>query len=55
MEQQTWISGSLETNFEVNAMIYDEEIAKVLTNQFLEDQEKSELVILEEWEKRTSK
>ena len=43
---------SLETNFEVNAMIYDEEIAKVLTNQFLEDQEKSELVILEEWEKR---
>ena len=43
---------SLETNFEVNAMIYDEEIAKVLTNQFLEDQEKSELVILEEWQKR---
>ena len=51
-EQQTWIFRSLETNFEVNAMIYDEEIAKVLTNQFLEDQEKSELVILEEWQKR---
>lgn len=43
---------SLETNFEVNAMIYDEEIARVLTNQFLEDQEKSELIILEEWQKR---
>jgi len=43
---------SLETNFEVNAMIYDEEIAGVLTHQFLEDQEKSELIILEEWQKR---
>jgi len=43
---------SLETNFEVNAMIYDEEIAGILTDQFLEDQEKSELVILEEWQKR---
>jgi len=43
---------SLETNFEVNAMIYDPEIAGILTNQFLEDQEKSELVILEEWQKR---
>ncbi len=43
---------SLETNFEVNAMIYDEEIANILTNQFLEDQEKSELIILEEWIKR---
>jgi len=43
---------SLETNFEVNAMIYDEEIAGILTDQFLEDQEKSEMVILEEWQKR---
>ncbi len=43
---------SLETNFEVNAMIYDEEIAGILTRQFLEDQEKSELVILEDWVKR---
>jgi len=43
---------SLETNFEVNAMIYDEEIAGVLTDQFLEDQEKSELIILQEWQKR---
>jgi len=43
---------SLETNFEVNAMIYDPEIAGILARQFLEDQEKSELVILEEWQKR---
>ena len=43
---------SLETNFEVNAMIYDQEIAGILAGQFLEDQEKSELVILEEWQKR---
>ena len=43
---------SLETNFEVNAMIYDEEIAGILARHFLEDQDKSEPVILEEWIKR---
>jgi len=43
---------SLETNFEVNAMIYDEEIAEVLAGQFLEDQDKSEQVILANWLKR---
>jgi cardiolipin synthase len=43
---------SLETNFEVNAMIYDEEIAGVLTSQFLEDQEKSDAVVLSEWYNR---
>lgn len=43
---------SLETNFEVNAMIYDEEIAQTLTNQFLDDQAKSEQVILADWIKR---
>ena len=43
---------SLETNFEVNAMIYDEEIAGVLTKQFLEDQSQSEEVVLAEWIKR---
>jgi cardiolipin synthase A/B len=43
---------SLETNFEVNAMIYDQEIAGILAVQFLEDQKKSEQVILEEWQKR---
>ncbi|MBA4411236.1 MAG: cardiolipin synthase [Odoribacter sp.] len=40
---------SLETNFEVNAMIYDEEIAGVLGSQFLEDQDKSQEIILAEW------
>lgn len=43
---------SLETNFEVNAMIYDEEIANVLTRQFLDDQDKSEEVVLAQWIKR---
>jgi cardiolipin synthase len=43
---------SLETNFEVNAMIYDEEIARTLTGHFLDDQAKSEQVILEDWIKR---
>lgn len=43
---------SLETNFEVNAMIYDEEIARTLTSQFLDDQAKSEQVILADWIKR---
>lgn len=43
---------SLETNFEVNAMIYDEEIAGIMATQFLEDQMKSEQVILEDWIKR---
>jgi len=40
---------SLETNFEVNAMIYDEETAQTLCRHFLEDQEESKEVILEEW------
>lgn len=43
---------SLETNFEVNAMVYDEEIASVLASHFLEDQDKSDMIILEEWTKR---
>lgn len=43
---------SLETNFEVNAMIYDEEIARILADQFLADQEKSRRIILEKWIKR---
>jgi len=40
---------SLETNFEVNAMIYDEETAQTLCRHFLEDQKESKEVILEEW------
>ncbi|MFY9153778.1 MAG: cardiolipin synthase [Prolixibacteraceae bacterium] len=43
---------SLETNFEVNAMIYDEETAGILAAQFIEDQAESEMVILEDWVKR---
>jgi len=43
---------SLETNFEVNAMIYDEETAEILTNQFLEDQGKSREALLDDWMKR---
>jgi len=43
---------SLETNFEVNAMIYDEEIAADLTRQFLDDQDKSEEVLLAIWIQR---
>jgi cardiolipin synthase len=43
---------SLETNFEVNAMIYDEKIAEILASHFVEDQSKSDQVILDEWVKR---
>jgi cardiolipin synthase len=43
---------SLETNFEVNAMIYDEETAGILASQFLEDQGNSQEVVLEDWIKR---
>jgi cardiolipin synthase len=40
---------SLETNFEVNAMIYNEEIAEILAKHFLDDQSKSQEIVLEEW------
>lgn len=43
---------SLETNFEVNAMIYDKEIALSLEKQFFEDLEESKEIILEEWKTR---
>jgi len=43
---------SLETNFEVNAMIYDQEIALTLASQFLNDQSKSKQVLLSEWVNR---
>lgn len=43
---------SLETNFEVNAMIYDEEVAHQLEEQFLDDLRQSEELNLEEWRKR---
>ncbi len=43
---------SLETNFEVNAMIYNEETAAILEKQFLDDLNHSENVSLLQWEKR---
>ena len=43
---------SLETNFEVNAMIYDEEVAAVLEGQFLEDLVQSHQIVLDEWRQR---
>ena len=43
---------SLETNFEVNAMIYDEEFNKQLEEQFMADLRQSREVIAEEWEQR---
>lgn len=43
---------SLETNFEVNALIYNEKIARELELQFLDDLKQSRQVLAEEWEKR---
>ena len=43
---------SLETNFEVNAMIYDEEMAAKLTRNFMDDLSHSWQVSAEEWERR---
>ena len=44
---------SLETNFEVNAMIYDEEVASELIFQFQNDLKHSRQVVLTEWEQRS--
>ncbi len=43
---------SLETNFEVNAIIYDEAIARKLERDFLNDLRQSREIILTEWEQR---
>ncbi len=43
---------SLETNFEVNAMIYDEEVAAELTSLFMDDLLHSWQVVPEEWAQR---
>ncbi len=43
---------SLETNFEVNAMVYDEPIATQLTRNFMDDLAHSWQVTSEEWAKR---
>ena len=44
---------SFKLNFEVNAFIYNEKVAKEQENIFLEDQLKSKLVIKEEYDKRS--
>lgn len=43
---------SMETNFEVNAFVYDEATAKRLEKHFLNDLGQSRQVIPEEWEQR---
>ncbi|MFV0379028.1 MAG: cardiolipin synthase [Mangrovibacterium sp.] len=43
---------SLETNFEVNALIYNEEIAREMELQFMEDLKQSRQIIAGEWEQR---
>ncbi|MDD2563409.1 MAG: phospholipase D-like domain-containing protein, partial [Salinivirgaceae bacterium] len=43
---------SFSQNFEVNALIYDPEIASELTYWFLEDLKESEIINLHEWRKR---
>ena len=44
---------SFKLNFEVNAFIYNETVAKEQEKIFLDDQEKSKLVIKEEYDKRS--
>ena len=44
---------SIKLNFEVNAFIYNEKVAKEQEKIFLDDQEKSKLVIKEEYDKRS--
>ncbi|MGE4587509.1 MAG: phospholipase D-like domain-containing protein, partial [Mangrovibacterium sp.] len=43
---------SLETNFEVNAVIYNEDTARELEQHFLNDLRQSREIIAGEWEKR---
>ena len=43
---------SLETNFEVNAFIYDEKTSEIIEKQFLEDIKNSRELKIEEWKKR---
>lgn len=43
---------SLETNFEVNAMLYDQKVAKDLIQNFNEDLSQSEQIDLEKWMQR---
>lgn len=43
---------SLETNFEMNAMVFDESIAEELEQQFLDDLKQSRQIELDEWRQR---
>jgi len=43
---------SIETNFEVNAFLYDEKVTKALEHHFKNDLESSREIMLEEWIKR---
>lgn len=43
---------SLETNFEISAVFYDEQIAKEAAQHFMNDLKQSELVKIDEWKKR---
>ncbi|MCL1942664.1 MAG: cardiolipin synthase [Candidatus Azobacteroides sp.] len=43
---------SFEHNFEANVFIYDEGIAEMLKNKFLDDISRSERITLHQWEKR---
>jgi len=43
---------SFENNFEVNAFIYNADVARKMKNIFLQDQKDSELLILKTWEQR---
>ena len=43
---------SFEHNFEVNAYLYDKDIAKKMKQIFLEDQQNCKHIILKEWKKR---
>ena len=44
---------SFEQDFEVNAFIYDKEVARKLRDAFLEDMNNSTRVSLEQWRKRS--
>ena len=44
---------SQELNFEVNTLVYDQEVNSKLYNLFLEDLQNSEEVTLDQWNKRS--
>ncbi|MBK5203073.1 MAG: cardiolipin synthase [Prolixibacteraceae bacterium] len=44
---------SMETNFEVNAMVYDKETFNTLESQYMKDLSQSREIILSEWKQRS--